>query len=179
MIKEILKYFGLVKVENLDVALSQVKKYKLDLLNKDNRINTLERTLSGRTRKLEEKIEEYDKLILSKNTNVEYQKLKMFLESNTKLNKEYNTNGNKGKLKAWAKRIKDIGSCDICDSKDNLSAHHLYDKSTHPTLSFQDENGVCLCVTCHDGFHKKYTCKSQTTPKMYEKYKIIKLNGLQ
>lgn len=78
----------------------------------------------------------------------------------------------KDKLYAWAQRVKEIGKCDICESTENLSAHHLWDKKTHPSLVYQDENGVCLCVTCHNAFHKRYTVKSHVTPSMYNKFKI-------
>ena len=82
------------------------------------------------------------------------------------------------KLISWAKRVKAIGYCDICKETSNLTAHHLYDKSTHPSLAFIDDNGVCLCLTCHNGFHKLYTSKANTTPSMYNKYKIKKMNEL-
>ena len=76
------------------------------------------------------------------------------------------------KLRAWSLRVREIGECDICKSPDKLTAHHLYDKRMHPTLMYQDENGVCLCETHHNGFHKQYTSKSHTTPAMYNKYKM-------
>lgn len=82
------------------------------------------------------------------------------------------------KLKNWSKRVREVGQCDICESEKYLTAHHLWDKHTHPTLAYQDENGVCLCRTCHEGFHKEYTQKSQTTPALYKIYKIKRLNSL-
>ena len=85
----------------------------------------------------------------------------------------------KAKLKAWSLRVRKIGKCDVCENAENLSAHHLYDKNTHPTLRYQDENGVCLCITCHNNFHKMYTGASQTTPSQYNKFKIIELNKLK
>jgi 5-methylcytosine-specific restriction endonuclease McrA len=80
------------------------------------------------------------------------------------------------KLKAWAARVRDSGKCDICESTNNLSAHHLWDKKTHPSLMYQDQNGVCLCTECHNQFHAMYTAKSHVTPAMYQKFKIIKQN---
>ena len=82
------------------------------------------------------------------------------------------------KLIAWANRVKQVGYCDICNSTNKLTAHHLYDKSTHPSLKFIDENGVCLCERCHNKFHQKYTDKSHCTPKLYEKFKIILQNEM-
>ena len=75
------------------------------------------------------------------------------------------------KLRAWALRVRELGECDICGTPSKLTAHHSWDKRMHPTLMYQDENGVCLCETHHNGFHKKYTSKSHTTPAMYIKYK--------
>jgi len=79
---------------------------------------------------------------------------------------------NKDKLTKWSKRVKAIGKCDICSSTDNLTAHHLWDKKNHPSLIYQDENGVCLCTKCHNAFHNTYTQKSHCTPSIYNKFKI-------
>jgi len=84
----------------------------------------------------------------------------------------------KAKLKAWSLRVRKMGKCNVCGNTENLSAHHLYDKNTHSTLKYQDENGVCLCQDCHNSFHKMYTSASQTTPAQYERFKIIELNKL-
>lgn len=89
------------------------------------------------------------------------------------------TGTDKTKLKEWSKRIRETGACDICGDTENLTAHHLWDKKTHPTLALQDENGVCLCDRHHRRFHSTYTSKSHTTPKMYNKYKIMIQNEIQ
>ena len=83
------------------------------------------------------------------------------------------------KSKKWARRIKSVNKCDICETCDNLTAHHLWDKKNHPSLRYQDENGVCLCQECHNGFHKQYTNKSHVTPAMYQKYKIQRITHLR
>jgi len=82
------------------------------------------------------------------------------------------------KLKAWSVRVRSANKCDICGSNEKLTAHHLWDKKNHPSLMYQDENGVCLCMICHNQFHAKYTAKSHVTPAMYQKFKILKTNGL-
>lgn len=82
------------------------------------------------------------------------------------------------KLSNWSKKIREVGECDICTSPNQLTAHHLWDKHTHPTLAFQQENGVCLCKTCHEGFHEMYTYKSHCSPSLYQKYKVICLNKM-
>lgn len=83
------------------------------------------------------------------------------------------------KLKAWALRVKEAGKCDICESEEFLTAHHLWDKKSHPTLTYQDENGVCLCRDCHNAFHKRYVTGSQVTPKMYQIFKVRRLHGIE
>jgi predicted restriction endonuclease len=89
------------------------------------------------------------------------------------------------RLKTWAEIVKTEykHKCDICnfdgtskikDFRNGIkyvTAHHLYDKSTHPSLMYIPENGVCICNECHKGFHTKYTSKSHCTPRMYEKFK--------
>ena len=92
------------------------------------------------------------------------------IEKNQKLNNQ--------KLYNWAKNVRAIGKCDICEETDNLTAHHLYDKKTHPTLAYQYENGVCLCKSCHEGFHEMYTHRSQTSPVQYKKYKTKLINEM-
>lgn len=97
----------------------------------------------------------------------------------TKLDMKKNKKGNSkddasvSKLKNWSLRVKQAfgNKCDICEATKNLTAHHLWDKSTHPTLMYQDENGVCLCMKCHNGFHATFTSMTHCTPKMYQKYK--------
>ncbi len=93
---------------------------------------------------------------------------------------ETRPNIDRNKLQAWSKRIRLIGSCDICKSEHDLTAHHLWDKKNHPSLMYQDENGVCLCITCHDDFHRKYTPSGggHVTPKMYHNFKIKKIHGI-
>ncbi|MCK5537809.1 MAG: hypothetical protein KAI79_13365, partial [Bacteroidales bacterium] len=61
------------------------------------------------------------------------------------------------KLQAWAKKVKTPKCCDTCrDVGVPLQAHHLWAKSCHPTLAYEKRNGVALCLTCHEGYHKKY-----------------------
>ena len=84
----------------------------------------------------------------------------------------------KNKLRDWSKRVRKVQECDICGTPDNLTAHHLWDKRMHPTLMYQDENGVCLCTKHHNGFHKEYTSKSHTSPAMYNKYRAVQKSAI-
>ena len=83
------------------------------------------------------------------------------------------------KLTKWARRVKQVGRCDVCGSSKDLTAHHLWDKKSHFTMMYQDENGVCLCDVCHKAFHRMYKLSMQTTPKMYQKFKVLKRNGYE
>jgi len=38
----------------------------------------------------------------------------------------------------------------------NLNAHHVLNFSEHRALRFSTENGVTLCETCHNAFHRRY-----------------------
>ena len=108
------------------------------------------------------------------------QELDNLLQKKTKVINDFtsyphpeNKETNKAKLEAWAFRVKSTNKCDICGSRENLQAHHLWDKKSHPTLMYQDENGIPLCQVHHSKFHQKYTNKSQVTPQLYNTFKIL------
>ena len=78
------------------------------------------------------------------------------------------------KLRKWAKRVKDRDKkCLVCDSTENLTAHHLFSKNVYKDIALSHENGVCLCKYHHDQFHQEY--KDQCTPTNFKKFLI--LNG--
>lgn len=79
-------------------------------------------------------------------------------------------------LKIWSIDIRKVGKCDICDSKQKLTAHHIYDKHNHPSLMYNRDNGVCLCDKCHKGFHAKYPELNENTPSQYRNYKNLQIN---
>jgi len=63
----------------------------------------------------------------------------------------------KQKLFNWAQKVKKDGVCDICNESDMpMTAHHVWAKSIHPTMAYERANGVCLCLDCHNKYHKKY-----------------------
>jgi len=67
----------------------------------------------------------------------------------------------KYKLRVWSIRIRwRDRKCVICGSREKLQAHHLADKSYHPELAYDLDNGVTLCNSnkkdghsCHKAFH--------------------------
>jgi hypothetical protein len=50
----------------------------------------------------------------------------------------------------WAKKVKDLAGnkCEMCDSVENLNAHHIQPKRIYNTRWYLP-NGVCLCKVCH------------------------------
>lgn len=59
----------------------------------------------------------------------------------------------------WHKKSQEIRDraqhlCEACRDKgryvyDNLEVHHIEKLAEHPELLLEDENLVCLCVSCH------------------------------
>jgi len=149
-------YKDIKKMRVLKRALKNTQKEKLKL---EKRLNSSERHVQ----QLQSSIQA---LKNAKNQ-------KEFLQTKSKLKQI-----DQKKLQKWSQRVRSIGKCDICGSTSNLTAHHLWDKKTHPTLAYQDENGVCLCAECHNEFHKHYKQGPQVTPHMYQKFKVLKQQGL-
>lgn len=108
---------------------------------------------------------------------IDFYKQEVATLSKTKVKTKTTFDGeDKTKLRNWATRVKQAGKCDCCSSTENLTAHHLYDKHTHPSIAFIDDNGVCLCKSCHEEFHRVYTSKTNCIPSMYYKFKTRKQN---
>ena len=65
----------------------------------------------------------------------------------------------RSRLEKWAQEVKnrDGNRCVICGSTDNLDAHHIIPKRTHPEFEFQVENGVTLCREHHTMVHPYMT----------------------
>jgi len=43
--------------------------------------------------------------------------------------------------------------CQICGTRENLHAHHIKSWSQYPDLRFDLENGITLCIDCHETTH--------------------------
>lgn len=59
----------------------------------------------------------------------------------------------------WRKKVfeRDLYHCRICEQNtDNLQAHHIKPFSVFPDLMFNLENGITLCLECHNKIHKYY-----------------------
>lgn len=59
---------------------------------------------------------------------------------------------NSKRYKKWRERIfvRDHFTCQLCGVKGTLNAHHIKKKSRYPSLAHKIQNGVSLCVKCHD-----------------------------
>jgi hypothetical protein len=68
-----------------------------------------------------------------------------------KFNKPRKHNNNK----EWAKLVKeqDDYTCQICECKTTLQAHHIIPVAINPLLAEDLDNGICLCKDCHKNVH--------------------------
>jgi len=59
--------------------------------------------------------------------------------------------------KVWrnAVRDRDGWKCRHCGATGRLHAHHIKPWKTHPELRFDLDNGLTLCVPCHEQVHKR------------------------
>ena len=55
----------------------------------------------------------------------------------------------------WRRIVKkrDNYRCQICGSRQNLVAHHIFQKAFHPELCLNFNNGITLCKNCHFQTH--------------------------
>ena len=84
------------------------------------------------------------------------------------------------KLQNWSKKVKKHRICDICDATDiPMTAHHLWAKSQHPSLAYRRENGVCVCLECHNEYHEKYPHIEDCNPYTYNEYKTNEKNKIR
>lgn len=55
-----------------------------------------------------------------------------------------------------------------CSQGGNLNAHHLNSWNTHPQERFDISNGITLCETCHNEFHKAFGYGNNTKTQFNE-----------
>jgi hypothetical protein len=58
-------------------------------------------------------------------------------------------------LAQWARRIRREFNyaCPRCNKKRNLEAHHIFPKHEFPKMREDLDNGIILCLKCHDEMH--------------------------
>jgi len=53
-------------------------------------------------------------------------------------------------LNRWTRLVKERdGRCTMCGTTQELEAHHIIPKASHPKLATVLENGITLCAGCH------------------------------
>lgn len=61
------------------------------------------------------------------------------------------------KLRKWSILVRwRDRTCRVCGTRSSLQAHHINDKSYHPTLAYNIGNGVTLCRKHHTLYHTKF-----------------------
>lgn len=55
----------------------------------------------------------------------------------------------------WKRAVykRDHRTCQKCQSKEKLRAHHILSWKDYPELRFELSNGITLCKSCHDKLH--------------------------
>jgi 5-methylcytosine-specific restriction endonuclease McrA len=61
----------------------------------------------------------------------------------------------RGELKVWREAVyaRDNYICKICGNGGELNAHHIKPISDYPELALNVDNGVTLCIDCHEKEH--------------------------
>lgn len=60
---------------------------------------------------------------------------------------------NSSRVVAWKKKVKAVGKCEICGSKERLVAHHKIPWADSINGRTDVNNGQCLCRDCHKMMH--------------------------
>lgn len=60
--------------------------------------------------------------------------------------------------KEWQQKVykRDFFHCQICGSKEEINAHHLWSWKEYPDKRFDVDNGITLCKKCHTLTHQKF-----------------------
>ena len=68
-------------------------------------------------------------------------------------------------LSNWSKKVRarDNYTCICCGKydKEHMEAHHIKPKSLFPDLALDEDNGVCICQSCHKKYNNKFLPKDQ------------------
>jgi len=48
----------------------------------------------------------------------------------------------------------------------SLHAHHIHSWDKYPDLRYTMRNGIVLCISCHNKFHRKYKFKALDNPNL-------------
>lgn len=60
------------------------------------------------------------------------------------------------KLKRWSNAVRDRdGCCQMCNTTENLHAHHIFPKALCPEHAYDLTWGIALCKPCHIHMHQE------------------------
>ena len=90
----------------------------------------------------------------------------------------------KGRYSKWRKSVFELNYrkyglsknyvCVKCDKKRKttrvLHAHHIYSWNKFPKKRYDRNNGVVLCIKCHNAFHRKYKFEALDKPELLLEY---------
>ena len=78
--------------------------------------------------------------------------------------------------KKWRKQVtkRDDHKCQKCGSRDKLHAHHIKDFKDHPDLRWDLNNGITVCVFCHEKIHNR-KFPDWVTGRITEKIDVVKI----
>ena len=88
------------------------------------------------------------------------------------------------RYKTWRKNVFELNKakkglrryyvCEKCNKKRKttrvLHAHHIKSWDKFPKDRYNRNNGVVLCIKCHNAFHRKYKFKALEEPKLLWEY---------
>ena len=88
------------------------------------------------------------------------------------------------RYKAWRKSVFELNRakkglrryyvCEKCSKRRKttrvLHAHHIYSWDKYPKKRYDRNNGVVLCIPCHNRFHRKYKFEALENPKLLWEY---------
>jgi biotin operon repressor len=78
--------------------------------------------------------------------------------------------------KKWRKQVteRDDHKCQKCGSRDKLHAHHIKEFKDHPDLRWDLNNGITVCVFCHEKIHNR-KFPDWVTGRITEKIDVVKI----
>ncbi len=96
----------------------------------------------------------------------------------------WNTPKQKIRYKTWRKSVFELNRakkglrryyvCEKCNKRRKttrvLHAHHIYSWEKYPDKRYDRNNGVVLCIKCHNAFHRKYKYEALEKPELLEEY---------
>ena len=76
----------------------------------------------------------------------------------------------------WKKNVlaRDDYTCQVCGSKGDVEAHHLYDFESAKSFRLNPNSGTTLCRKCHEAYHKEYVENVKINPGTFRRFKAEK-----